>query len=83
MDRQSLSWQMTAEQFAAFDTQLYLDTHPDDMVALKMFDGYIKAHGELKKEYEEKYGPLMADSGVMGDKWAWVEGPWPWEKEDN
>jgi len=83
MDRQQLNRQMTAEQFAAFDTQLYLDTRPDDKVALNMFNNYIKSFNEHKKQYEAQFGPLMAESGAAGDTWAWVKDPWPWEKEAN
>jgi spore coat protein JB len=83
MDRQQLMRQVTAEQFAAFDTQLYLDTHPNDKVALNMFNNYIKSHEEYKKQYESRFGPLMAESGAAGDVWVWGNEPWPWEKEAN
>jgi hypothetical protein len=29
-------------------------------------------------EYQNKYGPLFADMTV-GDRWAWLDGPWPWQ----
>jgi spore coat protein JB len=83
MDKQQLSRKMTAEQFAAFDTQLYLDTRPNDKVALNMFNNYNKSFSELKKQYESKFGPVMAESGAAGDTWTWVNDPWPWEREAN
>lgn len=83
MDRKQLSRQMTAEQFAAFDTQLYLDTHPHDSVALQMFNNYQKSYQEYKKQYEAACGPLMADDGAMDGKWSWIDNPWPWDKEAN
>ena len=83
MDRSLLNRQMTAEQFAAFDTVLYLDTHPGDKVALKMLNDYTRAHGDLKKQFEQMFGPLTTDSGASGGEWAWVGDPWPWEKEAN
>ena len=83
MDRKQMSWQMTAEQFAAFDTQLYLDTHPDDKVAMQMFEKYHKNFQQYKKQYEEMFGPLSSVSGVKNNKWMWIDDPWPWELEAN
>ena len=37
-------------------------------------------HHRLIEEYEEQYGPWMPTSNsVEGDRWSWVDGPWPWE----
>ena len=82
MDKKQALWQMTAEQFAAFDTQLYLDTHPNDRLALQMFNNYQKNYMEYKKEYETLYGPVIANNTTNGS-WDWVKNPWPWEKEAN
>jgi spore coat protein JB len=82
MDRKQLLWKMTAEQFAAFDTQLYLDTHQRDRAALQMFNNYQKAFMAHKREYESLYGPIGAE-GSAGEEWNWLDDPWPWEKEAN
>ena len=83
MDRSRLNMEMTAEQFAAFDTQLYLDTHPHDKNALHMFNKYQKDYAVLKRRFEELHGPLSADSMTSGSTWEWVNSPWPWEMEAN
>ena len=83
MDRRRLLWQMTAEQFAAFDMLLYLDTHPNDNKALQMFNNYMKNAEAYKKEYEALYGPISSDSGSSATSWDWIRDPWPWEKEAN
>ena len=83
MDRRSLLWQMTAEQFAAFDVQLYLDTHPNDIVALEMFQNYLSNFTEYKNQFESMFGPIYSDSAVNNDMWMWIENPWPWEVEAN
>jgi len=75
-------WEMTAEQFAAFDTQLYLDTHPGDKTALRMFNQYQKSYMICKDKYESMFGPISADN-VSAEHWAWINDPWPWEKEAN
>ena len=81
-DRAIMLRQYAAEQFAAFDVQLYLDTHPNDRSALDLFDKYQKNAQKYKKEFEGMYGPLSSDSAMYGS-WRWVEEPWPWEREFN
>jgi len=83
MDRRELQWLMTAEQFAAFDIQLYLDTHPDDNVALQMLNKYQSNYEEQKKQFELLFGPLSPDNTGMSDRWMWIDNPWPWEMEAN
>ena len=61
-----------AARFACWELHLFLDTHPNNKEA---------AH-RLKKEYEEKFGP-MGEQGQETSRWAWVSDPWPWEKEGN
>lgn len=80
--RQQLLWQMTAEQFAAFDTQLYLDTHPHDTNAVQMLNNYRNNFSALRARYESMYGPISSDSAA-GGAWTWVDNPWPWEREAN
>ena len=83
MDRKELQWQMTAEQFAAFDVQLYLDTHPNDTMALQLLNKYQGNHEELKKQFEMLYGPISSHNTSMSDRWMWIDNPWPWEMEAN
>ena len=82
MEKQDLLWRMTSQQFAAFDTQLYLDTHPYDAAAVQMFNKFQNAHAELQRQYESIYGPLGADKAAS-PHWDWVSDPWPWEREAN
>ncbi|MCL1807892.1 MAG: spore coat protein CotJB [Oscillospiraceae bacterium] len=82
MDRRQHLWHMTAEQFAAFDVQLYLDTHPGDRNALHLFNSFQNNYQRARKEFEAKYGPLSADAAEQ-DSWCWVNDPWPWEREAN
>lgn len=82
MNKDQLLWKLTAEQFAAFDVHLYLDTHPNDTAAMELYNEYQKAYMEYKTEYESLYGPLTPDSAV-GEMWKWIKNPWPWEKEAN
>ena len=42
----------------------------------------IVEHKEAVADYEAQFGPLTAKDTDVEEGWAWVETPWPWEKED-
>ena len=67
--------------FARLEGQLFLDTHPECMNALEHFKMYGAELAALTAEYEMKYGPLTP-SAVTGDRWSWVDTPWPWQIEN-
>ncbi len=73
---------VSAPEFAAFDTQLYLDTHPNDATAMAMFNNYRDQYMAAAKEYEAEFGPLMSENATNG-MWKWIDNPWPWEGEAN
>ena len=64
--------------FAINELGLYLDTHRDDKEALQMYRSYQKIYEEGKEKYEKAYGPLNHMS-VAGEKYRWLDDPWPWE----
>ncbi len=82
MDRRQMLWNVSAQQFAAFDTQLYLDTHPYDKTAMMLFNNLQNAYMEAASEYEHAYGPLDSRNAANGT-WEWINDPWPWEREAN
>jgi len=45
-------------EFVCIDLNLYLDTHPDDKVALGDYNCYVHQLHELKAMYVENFGPL-------------------------
>jgi spore coat protein JB len=65
--------------FALKDLNLYLDTHPSDDSMLKEFNKINNKLIELKREYENNYGPLCINS-VNNDTYSWINNPWPWDK---
>ena len=79
MNREELMDKIHALSFAMTEAQLFLDTHPDCRTALDYFRGLRDELDGYMTEYQNKYGPLFADMTV-GDKWAWVDGPWPWQQ---
>ena len=78
MTREELMDKIHALSFAMTEAQLFLDTHPDCRAALDYFRNLRDELSLLTTEYQNKCGPLFADMTV-GDKWAWIDGPWPWQ----
>lgn len=76
--REELMRRIHALSFAMTEAQLFLDTHPDCRDALTYFKDIRDQLATAMTEYQGKYGPLLADTTV-GDKWTWIEGPWPWQ----
>ena len=66
-----------AEQFAAWELHLYLDTHCSDKTAMRLYEKHSARAMELKEEYESKFGPITSSAGECC---RWVKEPWPWEK---
>ncbi|WP_312643969.1 spore coat protein CotJB [Hydrogenoanaerobacterium sp.] len=65
------------------ETGLFLDTHPTDKDALAFFKKYNDLYTQAKNEYIEKYGPIMQTDYNGGDRWNWIDSPWPWEHEED
>ena len=78
MNRDELMDKIHALSFAMTEAQLFLDTHPDCRDALIYLKGMGEELDTAMTEYQNKYGPLFADMTV-GDKWTWIDGPWPWQ----
>lgn len=78
MGKEALLKKIQALSFVKVETELYLDTHPDSKAALDYYRDILSQLDEAMTEYQNKYGPLFAE-GVVGDRWSWVEGAWPWQ----
>ncbi len=81
--RDALLKQITVLDFMAVDLNLYLNTHPDDAEALKMYNDTIESRGKAVAGYEELYGPLTSYRSKGGTGWTWEECPWPWQEPYN
>ena len=66
-----------------FDLHLFLNTHPENIHALRQYEYFQNRHEELTREYERIYGPLTRKIVPGTDRWSWLDGPWPWENEYN
>ena len=52
--------QLQTVDFVLVELTLYLDTHPDDLEAIKQFNHYAKERKTIKKAFESQFGPLIA-----------------------
>lgn len=82
MSKQELMSKIRSLSFAKCETELFLDTHPDCREALDYFRDLCYRLKMATEEYEESYGPLTS-SASSGERWSWVDTPWPWQIEDN
>ena len=81
-EREILLKKLATYSFAATDLHLYLDTHPNDAATAKKLQEYRMLADEIRNQFEEHFGPLTV-SEENGNRWAWIQGPWPWDvKED-
>lgn len=83
IERDELLRQLTAFDFMAVDLQLYLDTHPNDKLALEKYNSIILQAEELRYMYQSQYGPLYSFRSPSLYPWQWTQGQWPWSKEFN
>lgn len=79
-ERETLLFQIMQYKFALIDLNLYLDTNPNDMEAISLYNKYLEIEKEMCKKYESMYGVLTLDSKYLDKNgWAWKNNPWPWE----
>ena len=87
MNKYALKKKIHAYDFAILEFNLYLETNPHDTNALHKMHQIQTERKELVREYERKYGPyIVKATQVKGNRWCWVDNPWPWEynkEEDN
>ncbi|MBQ6823814.1 MAG: spore coat protein CotJB [Clostridia bacterium] len=68
-----------ANGFAADEARLFLNTHPTDREAMAYYQKKIELYQRAVALYEEKYGPIRPENGVVDGRWCWGATPWPWE----
>ena len=77
--KDSLLLKLYETNFAIIDLNLYLDLNPNDEKIYEIYRSYVKNYDNLKKQYEEIYGPLEI-SCVNNNTYSWINDPWPWDK---
>ena len=69
--------------FAIQELALYLDTHRDDREALELYRTYQQMYCKCKEEHAQKCGPMNHHMPTEGDRYEWLDDPWPWEYAKN
>ena len=69
--------------FVVQELALYLDTHKDDLEALELYQKYQKQYAACMAEYQKQYGSMNHAQITDGEKYEWLNGPWPWEYSKN
>ena len=65
--------------FAVQELALYLDTHRDDKEALELYQNYQTLYHHCREEYGKRHGPMNHRQVSEGQKYRWLDDPWPWE----
>jgi spore coat protein JB len=71
--------ELMALGFVIKELNLYLDTHPRDKDALDMLMQLNKLMQEGMDKFVALYGPQTIMDIMSGDRYTWIDSPWPWE----
>ena len=69
--------------FMSLDLHLYLNTHPCDAEALKMYNEVTEHAIKARSQYESTYGPMTSFRSINTAEWDWENCPWPWQEAFN
>ncbi len=77
--KQKLMNHITLSSFGINDINLFLDTHPENKDAIKLYQQYRKIRDDAISKLTENYGPLTPYDSEDTASWTWIETPWPWQ----
>ena len=82
VDKNELMCEIMAVDFAITDIKLYLNTHPHDVDAIKLYNSLVKKRLTMIDSYQSMFGPIIAETyDKSEDDWRWIDNPWHWDKE--
>lgn len=82
-EREKMMSKVRELAFTVHELNLFLNSHPDNRMALKYFRKYNDELKKMTAMYEEAFGPLTAKSDTNCEEWIWINRPWPWENTCN
>ena len=74
--------EIKALEMAVMDLHLYLDTHPSDREATRIFGHYSRLLETSKRHYVAKFGPLTLADAVEDGVYTWLRDHWPWDYQE-
>lgn len=82
-DKNGLIRTIQSYYFAINDLALYLDVHPQNTVAIELYNKYVENLNKAMNQYNAAYGPLLLFSDKSNSNYfEWIK-KLPWEGEDN
>ena len=78
-NRDILLRKISAHEFAAWEIQIFLDTHPNNKMALDKKAAHEKKARELRELFEKEFGLLDSRTTCPMQRWEWIDDPWPWD----
>ncbi|MCL2069117.1 MAG: spore coat protein CotJB [Oscillospiraceae bacterium] len=78
MERKLLMQRLQACNSALNDAALFLDTRPDDPMALAYYEKHQALLMKTQQEYVSRWGPISRGDHMAGERWRWTDEPWPW-----
>ena len=82
-EREKLLRRIQEEDFAVYETVLYLDGHPKNKKALAFYQKHRDMAAARRAEFEQKYGVLSIYGNHDTGNLNCINRPWPLEKEVN
>lgn len=80
-DRERLMKAIQTYDFALYELNLYLDTHPNCQHALGYYRKYSRLKSKAVDEYTDRYGAITAEQlPADANGWEWSTTPFPWER---
>ena len=80
MNRNEMLRELQELDFAIQEAVLFLDTHPQNEVALSYYRYVTGLRRTAAEAYNRVCGPLT-NRDSRGRRWDWINSPWPWERE--
>lgn len=81
-EREMMMRRIATLDFAIVELNLYMDTHPNDIEVNSKLNDYKEKSDELKREYQEKYGPITSKT-IEDNRYGWIADPWPWNNSES
>ena len=78
-DKNRLLKDISIVDFILVDLTEYLDTHPDDTVAISYFNHYSKIKIKKCIEFAQNFYPLTTEYAESGKVFRWVDSPMCYE----
>lgn len=77
-DRDKLLLEIQMYGFYLTDLGLYLDTHPTDKEALRLFNETREKYYKRVADFDKMYYSLNSFHSNKNDTYEWLEGKFPW-----